>query len=72
MVLLNKNRLLYYKQKVPGSGVVQRQIVGNWVFQGSLKTLGLGRTGNTKRYQELMFIFDQLKSRKKDYCFLFK
>jgi hypothetical protein len=40
MVLLNKNRLLYYKQKVSGAGVVQRQIVGNGIFKDSLKTLG--------------------------------
>lgn len=40
MVLLNKTRLLYYKQKVPGAGMVHRQIIGNGVFKDSLKSLG--------------------------------
>jgi hypothetical protein len=40
MLLLSKTRLLYNRQKVHGAGVVQRQIVGNGVFQYSLKTLG--------------------------------
>jgi hypothetical protein len=38
MVLINKNRQLYYKQNVAGAGVVLRQIVGNGVFRNSLKT----------------------------------
>jgi hypothetical protein len=40
MVLLNKNRQLYYKQKVSGSGMVYKEISENGIFKDSLKTLG--------------------------------
>jgi hypothetical protein len=40
MVLLNKTRLLYCKHKIPGAGVVHREIVGNGIFKDSLKTIG--------------------------------
>ncbi len=40
MVILNKNRQLYYKQKVSGAGLVNKQISGNGIFKDSLKTLG--------------------------------
>ncbi len=40
MVLQNKNRLLYHKQKASGTGIVQRQITGNGIFKDSLKTTG--------------------------------
>ncbi len=39
MVLLNKNRQFYCKQKVSGAGVVFKEIYGNGIFQDSLKTL---------------------------------
>jgi hypothetical protein len=40
MVMLNKNRQLYYKQKVSGAEVVFKGISGNGIFQDSLKALG--------------------------------
>jgi hypothetical protein len=40
MVLLNKNRLLYYRQKVCCAGMVYKEISGNGIFKDSLKTLG--------------------------------
>jgi hypothetical protein len=40
MVILNKNKLLYYKQKVSGAGIVYKEISGNGIFKDSLKTLG--------------------------------
>jgi len=40
MVLLNKNRLLYYRQKVSGAGMVYKEISENGIFKDSLKTMG--------------------------------
>lgn len=40
MVILNKTRLLYYRQNTPGAGVIYREIAGSGVFKESLKTIG--------------------------------